>query len=97
MKSKRLVIIFFVTALILNFKVYSQFSLNGFIKSNTADQVSFALISIKNTQLSTISETDGSFSFKNLKPDTYIFVTKCIGFHERLDTIVLNQNLNFYL
>ena len=95
MKSKRLVIIFFVTALILNFKGYAQFSLNGFIKSNTADQVSFALISIKNTQLSTISETDGSFSFKNLKPDTYIFVTKCIGFHERFDTIVVNQNLNF--
>lgn len=97
MKSKRLVIIFFVTALILNFKVYAQFSLNGFIKSNTAEQVSFALISIKNTQLSTISETDGSFSFKNLKPDTYIFVTKCIGFQERLDTIVVNQNLNFNL
>ena len=97
MKSKRLVIIFFVTALILNFKGYAQFSLNGFIKTNTADQVSFALISIKNTQLSTISETDGSFSFKNLKPDTYIFVTKCLGFQERLDTIVLNQNLNFNL
>jgi len=70
MKIKSIEKFFFVTAIFLNFKGYAQFSLNGFIKSNTAEQVSFALISIKNTQLSTISETDGSFSFKNLKPDT---------------------------
>ncbi len=95
MNSQRILKCFFVSGLILVIKCNAQFSFNGIIKSNTSEQVSFALISIKNTQLSAISESDGSFSFRNLKPDTYIFVTKCLGFNERIDTIVVNDNTSF--
>ncbi|MBL7930639.1 MAG: TonB-dependent receptor [Bacteroidia bacterium] len=72
----------------------AQFSLSGKIINNLGEPVPFAAIGIKNTQLTTISDLSGEYSFKGLKPSTYVISVHSVGFLNKTDTIVLNGDLN---
>ena len=48
--------------------------------SKTGEPVSFATVYLKNTKIGTNSDIDGFFNFANVKPGTYIIVTKFVGY-----------------
>lgn len=86
-----LVLLFLVTSAIAHsqsFKVNSLVSeqtksgkITGIILDNEVanEPLAFATVEVKDTNLSTTTELDGSFSF-NLKPGTYTLVYSFIGY-----------------
>jgi len=72
----------------------AQYAIGGQVNSSNGG-VSFAVLALKNTQLTAISDADGKFTFKNLKSGTYILQTKCFGYLDREDTLLVLQDLNF--
>ncbi len=80
--------------------VSAQFSINGKVTGkNSGDVLARAGISLNNTQLSTQSNSEGSFVFKNLKAGTYSIRIRYTGYQTLERTITLNENrtLNFEL
>ena len=73
---------------------YAQFNLTGKVKTKN-DPMSFAVLSLKNTQLSAVSAVNGDYKLENLKPGTYTLVTKCVGFAEKQDVVELTNNYVF--
>jgi iron complex outermembrane receptor protein len=95
MNKQELAKILFATAFMSLTTVNAQSVLSGHIKSDKGEAVPFAVIGIKNTQLSTISNEDGLYTFKNLKNGDYILTTHGVGFLNRTDTIHLGGDMNF--
>lgn len=73
--------------------VQAQFTLSGFVSSPDKKAIPFSVIGIKNTFLSTQSNALGKFEFKNLKPGTYVLVTKCVGYKPKTDSLELKDNM----
>lgn len=71
----------------------AQFTLSGSVSSPDKKAIPFSVIGIKNTFLSTQSNASGKFEFKNLKPGTYVLVTKCVGYKPKTDSIELKDNM----
>lgn len=88
---------FFATALAYSVGVQAQSDLSGQVRSDKGDAIPFAVIGIRNTQLSATATDDGVYRFRNLKHDTYVLTTKCVGFLERIDTVTVSGNLVFDL
>lgn len=93
MKKKMIAKLFFAAALISASALNAQHNLSGTVKTAKGVAVPFAVIGIKNSQLSAISNEDGFFKFKNLKDNNYILVTKSLGYSEKFDTVTLNADL----
>ena len=93
MKKKMIAKLFFSAALISASALNAQHNLSGTVKTAKGVAVPFAVIGIKNSQLSAISNEDGFFKFKNLKDNNYILVTKSLGYSEKFDTVTLNADL----
>ena len=93
MKKKMIAKLFFATTLISASALNAQHNLSGTVKTAKGVAVPFAVIGIKNSQLSAISNEDGFFKFKNLKDNNYILVTKSLGYSEKFDTVTLNADL----
>ncbi len=85
----------FATLVTCSVSMRAQSVLSGQVRSTTGEPVPFAVIGIRNTQLSAISNAEGTFRFKSLKNDVYIITTKNIGFLDRTDTITLTGDLSF--
>ncbi len=66
-------------ALVFSIKSQAQ-NLSGFVKSNRGESVPAATVRLQNSSLWTISDHDGHYRIKNIKPDTYILMIKAIGF-----------------
>ncbi len=58
----------------------AQLKLSGFVSDPDKKSIPFSVVGIKNTFLSTQSNSAGLFEFANLKPGTYVLVTKCVGY-----------------
>lgn len=71
----------------------AQFKLSGFVSSPEKKAIPFSVVGIKNTFLSTQSNSVGLFEFKNLKPGTYVLVTKCVGYKTKEDSIDVKDNM----
>lgn len=71
----------------------AQFAVNGFVTSPEKKPVPFSVVGIKNTFLSTQANAEGLFSFKGLKPGTYVLVTKCVGYKQKIDSIDVNGDM----
>lgn len=95
MKKQKMAKILFAAAFFSMAKINAQHSLSGNVKSNKGEVVPFAVIGINNTQLSATTNSEGAFKFKNLKNDTYILTTKCLGYLDKIDTIVISADLVF--
>ncbi len=73
----------------------AQVTLSGLVTSAEKTPIPFSVIGIKNTFLSTQSNSTGQYEFKNLKPGKYILVTKCVGYKAKIDTVDLKENMTF--
>jgi len=93
MKKKMIAKLFFAAALISASALNAQHNLSGTVKTAKGDAIPFAVIGIKNSQFSAISNEEGYFKFKNLKDNNYILVTKSLGYSEKFDTVNLNADL----
>ncbi len=54
--------------------------ITGKVITSDGQPVAWVSISVKNTSLSAISDEDGNFSLKNIKPGTYSVIASCTGF-----------------
>lgn len=86
---------FFAAALVYSVQANAQSSLSGQILSNEQEPVAFATIGIKNSQLVTVSDGEGKFSFQNLKNDVYVISVHSLGFLDKIDTVTINGNSSF--
>ncbi|MBL7934337.1 MAG: TonB-dependent receptor [Bacteroidia bacterium] len=73
----------------------AQLTLSGFVTSPEKTPIPFSVIGIKNTFLSTQSNSLGLFEFKNLKPGTYVLITKCVGYKPKIDSLNVKDNMTF--
>jgi iron complex outermembrane receptor protein len=71
----------------------AQLTLSGFVSSPDKKAIAFSVVGIKNTFLSAQANAAGRFEFKNLKPGTYVLVTKCVGYKPKTDSIDLKDNM----
>lgn len=71
----------------------AQFTLSGSVSSPDKKAIPFSIVGIKNTFLSAQANASGRFEFKNLKPGTYVLVTKCVGYKPKTDSIELKDNM----
>ena len=69
----------------------AQVTLNGSVTSPEKKVIPFSVIGIKNTFLSTQSNSLGQFEFKNVKPGNYVLVTKCVGYKTKEDSVVISE------
>lgn len=89
--------VFLVAACFCTSQLFAQFSISGKIASANSEPVSYALIGVKNTQLSTVAGYDGNYSLKGLRAGTYIVTVKSLGFNERADTIAVYGDMEYNL
>ena len=75
--------ILFAAVFMYSMNTRAQSTINGQVITEDGESVPFAVIGIKNTQLSTTGNVDGFFKFKNLKNGKYVFTTKSLGHLER--------------
>jgi iron complex outermembrane recepter protein len=71
----------------------AQVKLSGSVNSAEKTPIPYSVIGIKNTFLSTQSNSTGQFSFANLKPGSYVLVTKCVGYKAKEDSVELKDNM----
>lgn len=87
--------VFFATALLYSLNTAAQSTISGKVISSTGESVPFAVMGIKNTQLSVTSDALGAFEFKGLRTGVYIISTRNVGFLDRMDTLEVRGNINF--
>jgi iron complex outermembrane recepter protein len=95
MNKKRIAKISFAALLGYSMQLNAQFSLSGQVKSDKGEPIPFATVSLKNTQLAVIADTEGKFSFGNLKDAFYVVNIKAPGFEEKADTVAMNGNQDY--
>lgn len=95
MNYKKIAKCFFATALMHTLSVSAQSVISGQVKNEKGEPVPFAVIGIKNTQFSVITNYEGSFKFKPLKNDIYILSTRCVGFSDKVDTLEITGDRLF--
>ncbi|MFN8116558.1 MAG: TonB-dependent receptor [Bacteroidia bacterium] len=72
----------------------AQINLSGSVVDAEKKAIPFSVIGIKNTFLSTQSNSVGQFEFKNLKPGVYVLTTKCFGYKAKVDSVNLKDNMS---
>ncbi|MCZ2356326.1 MAG: DUF5686 and carboxypeptidase regulatory-like domain-containing protein [Bacteroidia bacterium] len=63
-------------------------TLSGFVKNSKGEPLPYAILTIAGTTNGTVSNADGSYSFK-LAPDTYTFRVKYLGYQTHTEVIEL--------
>jgi iron complex outermembrane receptor protein len=76
-----------------SYSLQAQSRLSGSVSDPNKKAIPFSVIGIKNTFLTTQSNAQGLFEFTNLKPGSYVLVTKCIGYKAKEDSIELKDLL----
>lgn len=77
---------------LISSQVKSQFTLKGHLKSNDGEVIPYATVGIQNTQISLITDAEGQFEMKGLKPQTYTLVFHCLGFLDKVETLSLDSD-----
>jgi iron complex outermembrane recepter protein len=76
----------------------AQFSLNGKVKDNAnGESLAGATVYLENTYRAIASNSQGEFSFKNLKQGTYQLVVSYIGYQTFKQEVVLNEDVSLYI
>lgn len=76
----------------LGFTLKAQLRLNGLVLSYEQKPIPFSVVGLKNTFLSTQTNSEGFFEFNNLQPGQYVLLTKSLGYKTKLDTVLLDEN-----
>ena len=73
--------------------VQAQYQLNGTIRNKAGETLPFAAVSVKESQLSTLSDAEGNYVLKGLRTGKYVLQVRCLGHTNINDTIVVEGNL----
>lgn len=73
----------------------SQNALSGKVTTSEGTPIPFALVSLKQTQLATICSYEGLYRFNSLKETKVVVYTRCLGYKDRTDTLLLNGETQF--
>lgn len=86
-------------ALSCTYAAHAQHTLSGVVSSPENKPIPFSVVGIKNTFLTSQADAEGQFSFRNLKPGSYVLVTKCVGYKPKIDSVTVNadRSLNIIL
>jgi len=95
MNKQKMAKLVFAVACFSFTKIHAQHSLSGQVRSDKNEVIPFAVIGIKNTQLSATTDSEGKFNFRNLRPGTYILTTRSLGYLDKTDTLTVNANSVF--
>lgn len=95
MNNRKIAKAVFATFAGCSLSMQAQFVLSGRVRSTGGEPVPFAVIGIANTQLSTTSDAEGKYTFRNLKNESYLLTTRSVGFLERKDTIRMFTDAEF--
>jgi len=69
--------------------------ITGTLTGSDGAPVPFAVISLKKTQISTLSSASGTYSLKGLMPGAYRISAKSTGYLEKLDSITVSLSSNW--
>lgn len=89
-----------LTLLLLNFTLFSQTQISGFVKDKSGNPIIFASVSIKDSYDGDVTDTLGFYSFKTSETGEKILSISCVGFKPTEQKIVLEGkkiDLNIYL
>ncbi|WP_429382506.1 carboxypeptidase-like regulatory domain-containing protein [Mucilaginibacter sp. UYCu711] len=82
-----------LTVLILRIDVAAQatYTISGTVKNTKGEKIQSATVFITGTQKMTMTNADGSFSFKNVIPGNYQVVVNMLGYNSVKQDITLNN------
>ncbi|RBL94091.1 TonB-dependent siderophore receptor [Chitinophaga flava] len=66
--------------------------IKGKIKTADGEPAAFVTVGLKDTKRGTVTNEDGTFTVKNLKPGTYTIVISCTGCHKIEQTITVEAD-----
>src|SRR6266478_8625358 len=58
-------------------------SIKGVVSTSNGKPAGSVTVAIKNTKIGTITNDDGSFEFKKIKPGTYVIILSFVGFESK--------------
>ena len=58
-------------------------SIKGVVSTSDGKPAGSVTVAIKNTKIGTITNDDGSFEFKKIKPGTYVIILSFVGFESK--------------
>jgi len=97
-KTKHLIKIFCITAVLLLSKAAVAQSIQGVVKNQEATALDNVSVIIKNSENKTIAyqftKNNGSFIFENLEKQIYTLQVNTLGYEKQLITIDLTQEIN---
>ena len=67
-------------------------SIKGFVKTSDGRPAESVSVLIKNTQLGTVTNENGSFEFRRIKPGYYILVFSLTGYSGKDSSISVKEN-----
>lgn len=70
----------------------AQFKISGKVSGPNQKPIAYAVLGLKNTFISTLSKSDGTYEIKNLKAGKYTLITHCIGYKTRIDSVELTAD-----
>lgn len=71
----------------------AQFNITGTVSGPDKNAIPYSIVGIKNTFISSQANAFGEFKITGLKSGTYILQTVCVGYKNRIDTVILNDHL----
>jgi iron complex outermembrane receptor protein len=73
----------------------AQYELSGTVMGSDGQVVPFALIRISQTQIQTMSSSDGLYHLSNLQQGRYVITTSCFGYLDQKDTLDINNTFTY--
>ena len=85
----------FLTLIFLPWSLVAQYSISGkIISADDGDALAGAHVTLLQNAYHQVTDTDGSFEFKNLKSGKYDLSTSFIGFESQVEAFELSQDKN---
>lgn len=71
--------------------------ISGYMKDSSGDPVQSATVKLQNSPYGGISDHQGHYSIKNVKPGVYIVLIRAVGYHDQQKEIKLEPGKNLQL
>jgi len=76
----------------------AQLSISGIVTDELTDKpLSFASVALTNTYITTVTNSDGKFEFKNINAGEYVLSVSYLGYEIQQQKVNLNQNVNLQI
>ena len=73
----------------------AQSQLSGKVQTSDGNPVPLAVVQLKQTQFTSVSNESGEFLFTGIPAKRYALFTHCLGYKSKVDSVLVNGNTNF--